>query len=205
MKRRILTALVFFVISVFGVSAQDKALRFVYIAHDENTVTQKLIYILKEYYIDVLNYPDFRSAVFYLANGSYPVIVRVNTVNENPKDFDIIVDELQSKRSHDVDVETDLERIPQIFNEIETTADGVPAFSSVEWDWYINSTFWSLGYNESVIAALSWIMEMPDFVEKGSLDLKFYSDEKDILPVDEAHPFGEKGLFGEISFIPLIY
>ncbi len=205
MKRRILTALVFSVIFVFGAKAQDKALRFVYIAHDENTVTQKLIYILKEYYIDVLNYPEFRSAVFYLANGSYPVIVRVNTENENPKDFDIIIDELQSKRSHDIDVETDLERIPLIFDEIETTADGEPAFSSVEWDWYINSTFWSLGYNESVIAALSWIMEMPRYVEEGGLDLKFYSDERDFLPVDEACPFGEKGLFGGIDFIPLIY
>lgn len=205
MKRRLLVMLVVFATFCFGSVAQGRTLRFVYITHDENTVTQKLIYVLRDYYNDALNYPDQRAVVFYLSNGNYPEIVRVNTANENPKDFDRIVAELQGKRSHDVDVETDIENIQRIFNEIEASGGGEPVFENVEWDWYINSTFWALGYNESVIAALSWIMEMPSLVANGYLDLKFYYDENDILPVDDEHPFGQKGLMDGINFIPLTY
>mgnify|MGYP006874334251 FL=1 len=206
MKRRLLVILFVFAAFCFDAAAQGRTLRFVYVAHDENTVTQKLIYVLRDYYNDALNYPEQRAVVFYLPNGNYPEIVRVNTPDENPKDFDRIVAELQGKRSHDVDVSTDLENIQRIFRELETNGGGLESvFESMEWDWYINSTFWALGYNESVIAALSWIMEMPSLVAKGYLDLKFYSDENDILPVADEHPFGQKGLMDGINFIPLTY
>ncbi len=204
MKRKLILLFLLGLVASFTALAQTRTLRFIYIAHDENTISQKLIGELRNYYDDAINYPEDLSAVFYLTNGNYPIVVRVNTNAQNPKDFDRIVGELQGKRSHDVDIETDLRVIPEIFSDIETVG-GSPAFANVEWSWYINSSFWELGYNESVIAALSWIMEMPELVRKGYLDLKFYYDDADVLPIDREHPFGLKNLMPGIKFIPMPY
>lgn len=184
--------------------SQNRTLRFFYIAHDENTITQKLISELRNNYNDAINSPDDIAVVFYLPNGNYPVTVRVNTNHPNPKDFDRIVEELQTKRSHDVDVTTDLKTIAEIFDDIDYVR-GVPAFSNVEWNYYINSTFWELGYNETIIAALGWILEMPEAVSEGYMSLKFYCDENDILPVDTEQPFGPKDLLSGIQFIAMPY
>lgn len=204
MRKRLSFILTLMFCSCAAALAQEKTLRFFYIAHDENTISQKLIYELRNNYNDAVNSPDDVAAVFYLPNGNYPVVVRVNTNNENPKDFDRIVDELQTKRSHDVDVTTDLKTIPEIFNDIDRVG-GKPAFRNVEWNYYINSTFWELGYNETVIAALGWILEMPEAVSKDYLSLKFYCDESDILPVDTEQPFGTRDLMNGIKFIAMPY
>lgn len=203
MKRSLFIAFALILFSA-AVSAQEKTLRFFYIAHDENTISQKLIYELRNNYDDAVNSPDDIAVVFYLPNGNYPVVVRVNTNHANPKDFDRIVDELQTKRSHDVDVTTDLKTIPEIFNDIDN-AGGKRAFRNVEWNYYINSTFWDLGYNESVIAALSWILEMPAAVSSGYLKLNFYADENDVLAYDKECPFGPKDLMSGIQFIAMPY
>ena len=203
-KKRLFTVAAFMVCFCIAALSQNRTLRFFYIAHDENTISQKLIYELRNNYNDAINSPDDIAVVFYLPNGNYPVVVHVNTNHANPKDFDRIVDELQTKRSHDVDITTDLKTIPEIFNDIDNVG-GKQAFSNVEWNYYINSTFWELGYNETVIAALGWILEMPEAVSKGYLSLKFYCDENDVLPVDTEQPFGPKELMNGIQFIAMPY
>ena len=92
----------------------NQSLSFVYVAHDENTPVQVLIGRLKDIYNDALNYPEDYAAIFYLPNGEYPVVVRVNTANDNREAFVELVYELQSKRSHDVDRHTDLACIQSI-------------------------------------------------------------------------------------------
>ena len=204
MRKRLSFILTLMFCSCAAAVAQEKTLRFFYIAHDANTVTQKLIYELRANYEDAINRPDDIAAVFYLPNGDWPLVVRVNTNHSNPKDFGNIVRDLQEKRSHDVDITTDLKKIPEIFNDIENVG-GKQAFSNVEWNYYINSTFWELGYNETVIAALGWILEMPKSVSNGYLRLNFYVGENDILPVDTEHPFGERDLMNGIQFIAMPY
>ena len=181
----------------------QKMLRFIYVAHDENTVTQKLIYTLRDYFNDAINYPEEVATVFYLPNGSYPVVVRVNTEGDNQKEFDKIVEELQSKRSHEVSRDEDIAKIPELFNEIET--DGYETFTNVEWIYFINSTFWELGYNESIVASVFWIMDMQKLIKSGHLDLKFFYEETDVLPIDNDHPFGLKNIPALDNFLPMPY
>lgn len=204
MRKRSLFILALMFFSCAAALAQEKTLRFFYIAHDENTISQKLISELEGNYNDAINRPDDIAAVFYLPNGDYPLVVRVNTNHSNTNDFGKIVDELQNNLSHNVDVSTDLKTIPEIFNDIENVG-GKKAFSNVEWNYYINSTFWDLGYNESVIAALSWILEMPAAVASGHLKLNFYADENDVLAYDEECPFGPRDLMNGIQFIAMPY
>ncbi|MBQ5844469.1 MAG: hypothetical protein IIW52_06405 [Alistipes sp.] len=185
----------------------NQELSFIYIAHDENTAVQTLINRLKEVYYDALNYPEDKAAIFYLPNGEFPVVVQVNTINDNKQDFGKLVDHLQTKRSHDVDRHTDLVTIQQIFNEVPIiTEDGEPCFRFVDWNYYINSTFWNLGNNEYIIASLFWIFDMQPLIESMKLKVNlYYSSEYDVIPFNSESPFGDKALCRSMKFIPMPY
>ncbi|MBQ3147892.1 MAG: hypothetical protein IJB87_00850 [Alistipes sp.] len=184
----------------------NKDLTFVYISHDENTPTQALISRLKEIYTDAMNYPEDRAAIFYLTNGDNPIVVKMNVKNSNPKDFESLVEDLQSKRAHDVFPETDCEKILEVFAENDLVDEkGEPLFRSVEWNYYVNSTFWKLNNNEYVIAALYWALEMEKMIESQYLQIRILHGEVDPLPVNKDFPFGTKGFCRKMPFLPLPY
>ena len=136
-----------------GQEKSEQDLAFIYIAHDEYTAVQSLIERLKEAFADAINYPESRAVIFYLANAENPIVVQVNTKNDNQQEFDRIVDELQTKRSHNVEPVVDCAKIQEIFNADDLIDDeGKGLYRSVEWTYYVYSTFWALMYNESVIA-----------------------------------------------------
>lgn len=186
----------------------NQELSFVYVAHDENTSVNVLVGRLKDIYNDALNYPEDLAAIFYLPNGEFPIVVCVNTVNDNREAFGELVDELQTKRSHDVDRHVDLTRIQSIFDENDIVdADGNPRFRSVDWTYYVNSTFWNLGNNEYIIASLFWIFDMERLIGSKYMRINiFYSGESDVLPVNSEQPFGDKAICRSIkNFIPMPY
>ncbi len=185
----------------------NQDLSFVYVAHDENTPVQVLIGRLKDTYNDALNYPEERAAIFYLPNGEFPVVVRVNTANDNREAFGELINELQTKRSHDIDRYTDMTRIQSILEENDIVDDyGKPRFRSVEWLYYINSTFWNLGNHEYIIASLFWIFDMEQLIKSKYLRVNiFYSGEYDVIPFNKEQPFGDKALCRSMNFIPMPY
>jgi len=187
--------------------ATNQDLSFVYVAHDENTSVNVLVGRLKDIYNDALNYPEDRAAIFYLPNGEFPIVVCVNTANDNREAFGELVDELQTKRSHDVDRHVDLTRIRSIFDENDIVdADGNPRFRSVDWTYYVNSTFWNLGNNEYIIASLFWIFDMERLIGSKYMRINiFYSGESDVLPVNNEQPFGDKAICRSMNFIPMPY
>lgn len=187
--------------------SRNRDLSFIYVAHDENTPVQVLINRLQDVYNDALNYPDERAAIFYLPNGGYPLVVCVNTGANNQSAFGELIDELQSKRSHDIDCQTDLERIQSIFADNDIIdADGTPKFRSVDWVYYVNSTFWNLGNHEYIIASLFWIMDMEQLIKSQYMRVYiYYSGENDIIPFNDELPFGDKALCRSMNFIPMPY
>lgn len=202
------TAVLAILLLCFSLKAQpDKSLSFVYIAHDGNTSTVKLIDRLKEMYDDARNNPQGNAVIFYLPNGNYPITVRMNTGKDNPEDFANIVEDIQKKRSHDVEKDVDLKKIQEIFNETDIVDRyGHLKYSSVTWTYYVNSTFWELGNNENIIAALYWIMDMERYIKEGYLTVDmFYCEDTDVLPFDETLPFGNKALCRSVNLIPLPY
>lgn len=186
----------------------QQELKFVYIAHDENTPVQTLVARLKAVEADATFYPDAVAAIFYLPNGDSPMVVRINTgVDDNPKDFPRLIDELQNKRAHDVMPQVDHEQIIRIFDDIELlNPNGTPRFMAVDWYYYVNSTFWLLNQNESVIASLYWIMDMEELTKNNYMRIHvFYGEETDKLVVNEELPFGEKKLNASMQFLPTPY
>lgn len=198
---------VLFALNIYAQEAPKQDLSFVYISHDENTDTKALIERLKEKYANTINYPDIRACIFYLADGENPIVVRMNLPNDNHSDFEEIIYSLQNKLSHNVSPEDDVERIINIFNENDITdAEGKQLFRHVEWDYYINSTFWQLQNNEHLIAKLFFVMDMESLISSHYMTLNFYySRETDNIQYDKDKPFGNKSLCSSIEFIPMPY
>ena len=189
-----------------GQEKSEQDLAFIYIAHDEYTAVQSLIERLKEAFADAINYPESRAVIFYLANAENPIVVQVNTKNDNQQEFDRIVDELQTTRSHNVEPVVDCAKIQEIFNADDLIDDeGKGLYRSVEWTYYVNSTFWALMYNESVIASLFFIMDMEEMIESGYLRVNIMHGADDTLPYNEESPFGPKALCASKKFLPMPY
>lgn len=189
-----------------GQEKSQQDLAFIYIAHDEYTAVQSLIERLKGAFADAINYPESRAVIFYLANAENPIVVQVNTKNDNQQEFDRIVDELQTKRSHNVEPVVDCARIQEIFNADDLIDDeGKGLYRSAEWTYYVNSTFWALMYNESVIASLFFIMDMEEMIESGYLRVNIMHGADDTLPYNEESPFGPKALCASKKFLPMPY
>ena len=189
-----------------GQEKSEQDLAFIYIAHDEYTAVQSLIERLKEAFADAINYPESRAVIFYLANAENPIVVQVNTKNDNQQEFDRIVDELQTKRPHNVEPVVDCAKIQEIFNADDLIDDeGKGLYRSVEWTYCVNSTFWALMYNESVIASLFFIMDMEEMIESGYLRVNIMHGADDTLPYNEESPFGPKALCASKKFLPMPY
>ena len=208
MKRLFVTAVCMLALlsTAFGQGKSSKDLQFIYIAHDENTAVGSLLDRLTEAYNDARNYPETRELILYLANDTDPVIVQVNTEYDNQGQFGQIVEELQTKISHTINPDVDRESIVNLFNENDMIDEaGNPRYYSVEWTYYVNSTFWSLGNNEDIISGLYFIMDMKPLIDSGNMKVYVMYGTNDRLQYDKNLPFGTKNLFSVSPLMPLPY
>lgn len=194
-------------ITAFAQDKSNQELSFVYISHDENTDTKALVSRLKEKYASVINYPDNRACVFYLANGTDPIIVKLNMPGDNREVFEEVIYSLQNKLSHDVSATSDVDNIVDIINENDILdEDGKPLYRHIEWDYYINSTFWQLRNNEHLIAKLYFVLDMESLMSTYYLTLNFYyGRETDVIQYDLEKPFGNKEICRSLQFVPMPY
>ncbi len=202
----LLASLLLGTVPTLGQQKSEQDLTFIYITHDEYTAVQSLIERLRDAFTDAINYPESRAVIFYLANAENPIVAQVNTKNDNQQEFDRIVDELQIKRSHNIEPVVDCAKIQEIFNADDIIDEnGKGLYRSVEWIYYVNSAFWTLKYNESIIASLFFIMDMKEMIESGYLRVNIMYGADDPLPYNEELPFGSKALCASKKFLPMPY
>lgn len=179
----------------------NQRLSFLYIAHDENMSVYDLIERLRSCYDDAINAPEEEAAVFYLPNGSHPIVAKVNTADSNQEEFFTIIEELQSKRFHDVEPSVDIETIMKIFNENDIIDEAWEyTYDEVEWIYYINSTFWGLNNNENVIAALYWGLDMDKLINDRYLRVQIFHSRQDTIKYNNESPFGTKNICDGMKF-----
>ncbi len=176
-----------------NIQAQKKIERdynFHYISHDRATPVNKLSSALQSAYDDAVEYDNI--AVFYLANGSSPMIVRVNTPDDNRGDFPRLIGQLQEVISHDVDAYSDVDSIMSF---LEThpfaESDGHLRYQSVNWKYFVSSIFWTMGYNEALIATLYWALDMKRISHNEEFALYVVTDD-DIEAVSQHNAMGDK-------------
>jgi len=185
--------------------SQTQTLQVIYITKDYTTEVNPLCQDLRDIY-SFAEKDKSQAVVFYLANAASPLIVKVNLPGDNRKDFDSIIDALMTKSETIINASTDLHDLVSLFDEIELLdSDGQPAFQSAELIYYITPTFWELNYNEQLIAAAYFALDMDADWAKNYFSMSIYHNATDGLVVDERFPFGEKDLCGDYKFFLLTY
>lgn len=180
----------------------DKSITFYYIDHNGDTPVGELCEDLKNYYRDARNYN--LPTVFYLANMKSPIYAICGAGDPSESNFDNIIRELQVKKSHDVDSQTDIRRIVDIFNSYDfINEDGKPFYTSMTWTFFIDQYFWDLGYNEKIIATLYSAMEI-DSLPKDFFNMKVYYSGVNDFVYDKDKPFGDKDLCYNLDAVEIV-
>lgn len=171
----------------------EQMFNFIYIAHDVTTPIQHLTERLREIYRDAIRYNN--AAVFYLSNGTNPIVVRVNMPGDNRNDFDnLLISELQEKNSHDIVADIDVDKIMDIVNRNEITNDnGGLLYNSITFDFYVNQNFWVLQYNETIISTLYFTFNVRKYIDlEKEFYFNVYQNKDDKIDYAEGKPFGNR-------------
>lgn len=192
MKRLLLV----FIISLtfIGLFAQSESYSFYYIAHDRETPVGTLTRKLQEVYNSALEYGN--AVTFYLPNSSEPIVVSVNTKDENHQDFPNIIRELQEKVSNEIYPDMDIEQIVNylIKNPIVDENDQLK-YNEVSFNFYVTPLFWTMNFNESVISSLYWTLDMKKLTSEKEVYMYVFSPKNNPVS-NEEYPFGVKNLEG---------
>lgn len=205
--KKLALIIVFCYLGLFGAFAQNSSqrLQVVYISKDYTTETNPLCSELRDMY-SFAEKDNNEAVVFYLANSTSPLIVRINLPGDNRKDFDKLIDALMTKSETIINPTTDLQRLVELFEEIPILSDnGDRNYQNVEIVYYITPTFWELQYNEQIIASVYFSLEMDANWAKDYFSMSIYHAASDGLIVDEAKPFGDKNLCASYPFFLLTY
>ena len=174
MRKLIFTVLSLF-IAVIGYS-QTQSLEFYYISHDRTTPVN-----------DLPNYDE-------------PKIVKMNLPGDNRDEFKHIISELRLKSAHEIYADIDYANIVDLVNTHDFIDEsGTPTFTSVLFCWYVNPDFWQFLYNEKLIAALYFNLELNKYT--GYVTTEIWHAAGDGLEIDKEKPFGSKNLCADMMFM----
>ena len=178
---------------------------FVYIAHEENDPVDIISRRLKEMKDNADQYGN--SYIFYLSNESCPIIVKYNLKGGNPQDFNKLIGELNNSISHTVDLVTDLDSICSLINRYDFIDEkGHLKYYSAVMDFFVGADFWTLGFNENLLAKLYFLLDVPALKKKNKEFLFRVNAFKGNYPhYTKGQPFGEKNLMGINNEIILQY
>lgn len=175
--------------SIFCVAQE---LRFVYIAHDLETSTEKLVRELNGMQRAAR---DGVSTIFYLSNAENPIIAYYNVENRQDGDtYREIMGELQERSFHNTSAIVDRDSIVSIFNRIDIENS---SFANVIWKFYITQNYWNL-YNEDIIASSYFILNIAEWT-KPRFSLQLYFSGQEEFHVDEKYPFGVLNLCPKLN------
>ena len=143
--------------------------------------------------------------VIYYADGTAPLIVQVNTSEDNREDYDFLLSELKKDGFRRVDPTYDVRNIARLFDGLDfiSPSSNLLKYGAVDWHFHVTSDFWEQGYNESLIASLCFVMGVDHF-ENANFRLRCYFSRYDDLEYDEDYPFGKKD-YCNLEFRPYYY
>lgn len=189
-----------------GVEARN--LRLVYIAHDVDTPVEKLVGKIEKYSEVLEEEADdpesVQQTIIYMSSSSNPLIANMKSGNTDRENFDRILSELSERNYHEVDTDTDMERILALLSENEVfNTDGSLDVTALKFEFYVTPGFWTMHNNENLIASLFFALgidryrdpDSPLFNPAVNFQVFFpnLEDRTKALP-NESKPFGEKNV-----------
>ena len=182
-----------------------KDFTFVYIAHEENDAVDIITQRLKEMKDKADQYGN--AYIFYMANGATPIIVKYNLEDGNPEDFNLLLGELNNSISNSVDPVTDMDNICSLIDQYDFLGkDGKLKYFTTSIVFYVGADFWTLGYNETLLAKLYFIWDIPALKQQEkdfAFEINCYKGNYPRFEPGKA--FGEKNLIGINKEIILQY
>ena len=183
---------------------KGKAFCFVYVAVSDATSEKELTDYLDLRYKKALADEDY-VLVMYLSNGEEPYVVEVNTASDNRDGFSEFLEELRNGDLDEVNPAYDRTRLAAIFDRLDVVSgeDDEVMYDSVDWHFHVTSDFWKMGYNESLISSLCFVMGV-DHLQDANFRLRCYFSRNDEFEYDQEYPFGKKN-FCNLDFRPYYY
>lgn len=193
-------AIVLFMAPCMEVSAQtyqDRNLRVLFIDHEPSTPSSQIIAYIRKMRTQALE--NDNALIIYMPNDQNPFVSLVNIKDpkgerDTQEAFNHICEALNLP-SHNKDPWHDrqallnlvLEEFPIVNAQRELT------FSSVRMEFYLTSEFWTLSYNESILAPVYFALNVPELLKKEfNFDVYYNPEDRPSFPEDM--PFGKKNL-----------
>lgn len=175
-----------------GVAQSQEVINFYYIALDETTPKAALVEQLREYRDDAVRLHS--ATIFYLASQNDPIVIEVNTPNDNSSSFDEFIKNIYSHDYMLIAPTYDVENIVSIISSFDYERNG-ELICEMNMKFYVGIDFWNRGYNESLLASLYFILDLHRYLLNG-LTFDVFSHEAE--EINEKYNAGTKNstLFG---------
>ena len=173
------------------VTKGNQPFRFIYLVHDHTSPVSTLIKTLREVERHARQYNQI--CLIYMANGNNYYLAQINTEKDNRDDFDKILEALNNKLSHDVNIQADIVSILDLFNEYEVVTDaGDLVYKSVVLDFFLTSHFCDNGYAEKFIVPLYLAFDVPNLPNKFEFNVYVNTAGNDNYDFSGERIFGNK-------------
>lgn len=180
--KRIISLLSIIWLCLTSINANE--LRFIYIAHDIETATDKLVQELNGLQRAAR---DGVPTIFYLSNSDKPIIAYYNINNkQDGEKYREIMGELQEHDYHDTSAIDDRDSIVNIFTKLKIENGN---YSKVVWKFYITQRYFDDNFNEAVIASTYFILNIAEWTKPSFLLQLYFSGQAEIQ-IDKKYPFG---------------
>ena len=187
-----------------SVKAQDYY-HFIYIEHEIGDHKNILCEKLKSLHEDAKETGD--ALIIYLSTGdqeqdfgicSYTNLEDPSGKHQDTDDaFNAIIAVIQDSKSLPVNAQADVSNVIAIMDASNFVDDsGKMKYQKAEIDFYAGSRFWRLGFNNSIIAHLYTILDIPSMPRNEVAFRVFVPKSDDKLKYPEGMPFGENNIDG---------
>ena len=146
-------------------ASSTQSFSLVYIAQDESMPIQEIERKLRTAWNrSIQNGPT----IFYLSRGREdPIIVKVNMEGEDNREKydDELIPYIKQGIPHSVDGPHDKQQLMKLLQEYTVlNSDGTPLYKDTYFEFHVGQDFWTAGYNETVIAALFFELNIKKYI-----------------------------------------
>ena len=181
-----------------GTETEEKqTFRFVYVAPDNTMTQQRLFSALNNHRNHVVN--EGSPAIFYMATGNNPIIVKFNLEDDNHNDFESeMLYYMKNSMSTKVEASFDRQKIIELINQYDFIGEGGELkYDKTEFDFHVGKTFWDQGNNEAVIGSLFFGLNAAKYINDGRMQFNvFFRCPTSKGSFDRDNPFGNLNFDG---------
>ena len=152
-------------------------LRFVFLDHSPSLNSASVIERLRNLRDQALEQEN--ALIIYMPSETEPFIVKFNidedgSTEKSQSDFGRLTHALNLP-SHNMNIDIDRKKVLELMQHAFTN-DSKLNYMAVRMEFYLTSTFWDLGFNESILAPIYFALDVPNMQQENDLYFDVYAD-----------------------------